>query len=274
MTKATPHSIIKSNRLAFAETKVKTVNMSKRDRLILECRYYNGEQDNPFAQKLNAHEVDKSHLPPPECMKYEYSLAADEVAYLHDAAKAWFYEHFWVTEKMREVNGFDFKSNLDECQHVVNRMENDGTPDELKALLWNRYEHWASGTFEGFMQWYHNFYQSRPTNRQRRAEERKKTLIPMCRYYKGEADCPPGLQDNHNVFWVYEKMWVEALSYSYTRGEDWRKTVEQEHLGAFAKKHNIPSSLVGLLFNRYKHWGHGGETTADFITWMEQQYLS
>jgi hypothetical protein len=247
--------------------------MSKRDSLILECRYYAGEKDNPFAQKLDANEVDKSNLTPPECMKYEYTIPPDKVNYLHVAAKLWFYEHFWVDEYEKENTKDWFEANEYYANDLKDFEPFDGTPIELKALLWNRYEHWTSGRLEDFKQWYLKYYQSRPTNRQRRAEERKKTLIPMCRYYKGEAECPQKMKDNSSLFWDYERHWVEALSYSYHRGEEWRKTVEKEHLEAFAKKHNIPATLVGLLFNRFMHWSSGYETTEDFCNWMQEHYL-
>ena len=109
--------------------------------------------------------------------------------------------------------------------------------------------------------------------RQRRAEERKKTLIPMCRFYKGEAECPKHLQENDGLLWDYERHWVEALSYSYRQGEEWRKTAEEEHLEAFAKKYDIPATLVGLLFNRFMHWSSGHESSEDFYKWMEEYYL-
>ena len=247
--------------------------MSKRDSLILECRYYAGEKDNPFAQKLNANEVDKSNLPPPDCMKTEYNLPPDEVCFLENAATAWRYECFWVDEFDNENTKHLSEANKYYANDLKDFEPNDGTPIELKALLWNRYEHWTSGRLEDFKQWYLKHYQSRPTNRQRRAEERKKTLIPMCRYYKGEAECPHKFQENGSLFWDYERHWVEALSYSYRRGEEWRKTVEKEHLEAFAKKHNIPATLVGLLFNRFMHWSSGYETTDDFYNWMQEHYL-
>lgn len=248
--------------------------MSKRDSLILECRYYNGENENPFEKELLAHEVDKSNFPPPECMKYEYTIPPDKVNYLHDAAKSWFYEQFWVENRDKEEHKAVFKDNIPYFVGIFKDFEKyDGTPIELKALLWNRYEHWTSGTAESFMEWYRNFYKSRPTNRQRRAEERKKTLIPMCRYYKGEAECPQALQENSSLFWDYEKHWVDALSYSYRRGDDWRKTFEKEHLDDFAKKHNIPATLIGLLYNRFMHWSSGYETTEDFYNWMQENYL-
>ena len=141
--------------------------MSKRDSLILECRYYNGEPDNPFAQKLNAHEVDKSHLPPPECMKEEYDLPPDEVVFLKNASTLWDYERFWVEEYDKENRRLLFESIRYFVTDLQGFETDDGTPIDLKALLWNRYEHWTSSTLESFKEWYRKYYQSRPTNRQR-----------------------------------------------------------------------------------------------------------
>ena len=146
--------------------------MSKRDILILECRYYAGEMENPFAQKLDAYEVDKSHLPSPECMQSEYNLPPDEVNYLNNAAIAWKYECFWVEKNVEENMKDVFEANEYYAEELKGFEPNDGTPIGLKALLWNRYEHWSFGTLESFKEWYRKYYQSRPTNRQRRAEER------------------------------------------------------------------------------------------------------
>ena len=58
-------------------------------------RYYKGEKENPFEKLLNQAEIDKSHLPPPECMKYEYKLPNNEVDRLRNSKMFWFYEsHF------------------------------------------------------------------------------------------------------------------------------------------------------------------------------------
>lgn len=216
--------------------------MSKRDFLILECRYYNGEPDNPFSQKLSAFE-----------------------------AELWYYERFWVGEYDKEDTKLVHEANKNYEKELLDFEPNDGTPIELKALLWSRYEQWTSGSLDGFKKWYLKYYQSRPTNRQRRAEERRKTLIPMCRYYKGEEQCP---SQKKELFRSYEKKWVEDLSYSYTRGDAWRKTCEEKQLRAFAYKYNIPTTLIGLLYGRFMHWGSGYETTEDFYNWLEEQYLT
>ncbi len=136
---------------------------------ILDCRYYNGEEENPFAQELDAHEIDKSHLPPPECMKSEYTLPPEVVSFLMNATTAWRYEKWWVEEIQNEEQTSFFEDIVSEYSHFFRDFEaDDGTPIELKALLWNRYEHWSSGSPESFKEWYHKYYQARLTNRQQR----------------------------------------------------------------------------------------------------------
>lgn len=101
-------------------------------------------------------------------------------------------------------------------------------------------------------------------------QERAQSLIPLCRYYKGEAQCP---SNTNKLFWSYEQKWVEDLSRSYSNGDLWRNTYEKEQLEAFAHKYRVPATLLGLLYGRFMHWGSGYETTEDFYRWMEEQYL-
>ena len=77
----------------------------------------------------------------------------------------------------------------------------------------------------------------------------------------------------YSMFWDYERIWVEALAYSFKRGEEWRKDFEQAHAWLLAKQYEIPATLVGLLYNRYMHWGSGHETTLDFNKWLEENYV-
>jgi hypothetical protein len=73
-------------------------------------RYYKGEPENPFDAILEAHEIDKSHLPPPECMKYEYSLPADTVKKLGLSVMFWNYERHFESEfaKNESSDWFNF----------------------------------------------------------------------------------------------------------------------------------------------------------------------
>jgi hypothetical protein len=108
-----------------------------REELILDCRYYNGEDDVPE------------------------SLPEGKDIY-------WDYERVWV--------GWVLEGD-DRPQQYIDRFtkefdlpnllpEDDGTPLGLKALLFNRYDHWAGGFMggskekytQGFKNWYHNRY--------------------------------------------------------------------------------------------------------------------
>ena len=77
---------------------------NRRKHIILMCRFYDGTEDNVFENELKAAEVDKSHLPPPECMKEEYKLSPKKVNQLKNACTALGYERFWVQEQMKGVD--------------------------------------------------------------------------------------------------------------------------------------------------------------------------
>lgn len=44
---------------------MKYTKEDKRRHLILMCRYYDGTEEDIYLKKLEAHEIDKSHFPPP-----------------------------------------------------------------------------------------------------------------------------------------------------------------------------------------------------------------
>ena len=144
--------------------------LNKKENLLLSCRFYNGEEENPFEKELYAHEVDKSHLPPPECMKEEFTIPPDEVNRLRSAMTSWFYESHWVNELL---NGYNDKERVEEYIAYGNEdfEANDGTPIELKALLWNRYYHWGGemSDQDSFRKWYKEQYQYMPTNKEKQA---------------------------------------------------------------------------------------------------------
>ncbi|MDE6266086.1 MAG: hypothetical protein K2M07_01885 [Muribaculaceae bacterium] len=103
---------------------------------ILDCRYYNGE-NNPPAETNTMF---------------------------------WNYEHLWArgTDRDWECEKDQLKQlGLWEWLH-----NNDGTPAALKCLLFNRYCHWIGlyGQPEGFIRWYsENYVEPALTNRQRKA---------------------------------------------------------------------------------------------------------
>lgn len=92
--------------------------------LIDYCRYYKGEEENPFEGK-------------------------DQ-----NKAMFWFYERHWVNEISKNENLISeylsdyLRNDLD------NFSFNDHIPITLKALLFNRYNHWNMGGAEGFKEFY------------------------------------------------------------------------------------------------------------------------
>lgn len=136
--------------------------MDKKD-LIKQCRYYKGEEQNPYEVELERYEVDKSHLPPPECMKTEYrGITEREIQRLQYSYIFWEYERYWVkfsldnemTSYLNEISS-EYKINV--LKYFDNK---DNVPLSLKAVLFNRYAHWHSGygnILEDFQSWYSHY---------------------------------------------------------------------------------------------------------------------
>lgn len=147
---------------------------NRRKELILNCRFYDGNDECLYEEKLRAHEIDKSHLPPPECMRDEYTLLDEEVARLKSAITAWNYERCWV------IKGGFYRDGIQEYIAYGNEdfCADDGTPISLKALLWNRYYYWGGdmSNQNSFRIWYRKYYASEPTNREKRAVQDKSEL--------------------------------------------------------------------------------------------------
>ena len=84
-----------------------------KEELILDCRYYNGEDDVPA------------------------TLSAGDAIF-------WDYERVWAGWVLegcdRLQKNIDHYSKAYDLPNLL--PENDGTPLGLKALLFNRYEHW------------------------------------------------------------------------------------------------------------------------------------
>lgn len=74
---------------------------------------------------------------------------------------------------------------------------------------------------EAFRKWYHTYYSSEPTNREKRAVKRRPGLVTKCLYYHGEETNPwdfIGVADDNlwrKWYWNLEREWVDALSMSY-----------------------------------------------------------
>jgi len=98
------------------------------DEHIKSCRYYNGEKKSPF--------------------------------HGGDNAMFWGYECWWVESFHDEQKRLVLQEALDRYQRFgLNSFDDsDGTPVSLKALLFNRYEHWLEGGPEDFKEWYRRVY--------------------------------------------------------------------------------------------------------------------
>lgn len=108
-----------------------------REELILDCRYYNGEDKAP------------SSIP-------------------EEKGMLWYYEQCWVRfvlendPLVRECIEF-YTKEFDLPNLLPDRI--DGTPIGIKAILWNRWDHWG-GTYlaphneqaESFKRWFLQYY--------------------------------------------------------------------------------------------------------------------
>lgn len=98
-----------------------------RSDLIKQCRYYRGEDENPFDEEQNK-------------------------------AMLWFYEKIWVAKMLANDPYLEEITNEYRSQGLENFSEEDGTPISLKAILFNRYEHWLEGGTDGFKRFYRKTY--------------------------------------------------------------------------------------------------------------------
>ena len=216
------------------------MDKNNRHERILDCRYYNGEDEAPQGISVSF----------------------------------WGYEQIWVESKYHD--NWDYEKEDLKRLGIENFDAEDGTPYSLKCLLFNRYCHWCGlyGGAEAFIKWYREQYQQpRLTNRQRRFRKRETELEKRCRFYKGEKVCPfqEGSKDEH--FWKYERIWVERLSQSYTYADKWREELTPyKKIQAYVKEHGLPSSFIGLLVNRDLHW-LGRIDEQDFLASIKRDYL-
>lgn len=117
-----------------------------RDELILDCRYYNGEDEAP------------------ETIRVEKRMF-------------WFYEKCWVDFVLNNdktlQESMDYFCGVYHLDEMLPE-EVDGTPLSLKAILFNRYDHWC-GRYgqshkdygEQMKEWYlHNYVAGTKTHRQ------------------------------------------------------------------------------------------------------------
>mgnify|MGYP004533537575 FL=1 len=255
----------------------------KRKHLILACRFFDGSDTCEYKEKLDAHEVDKTHLPPPECMKDEYTLPDEEVRRLLNACTVWNYEKHWVEASLQgHGDSGCTKEYIDYGNEDFNA--DDGTPISLKALLWNRYYHWGGwmSDQESFRNWYRKYYVSEPTNREKRAELRKPELIAKCKYYHGETFNPwnfamsAGFNYWRKTYWHLEKQWVDELSMSYKSFYANHDLLTYWNAVDYFEEKNEPLSLINYILGYHNHVAENCNATLDGVAAIdsyENQYI-
>ncbi len=137
--------------------------MDKKQELIKQCRYYKGEKNNPFEAELQRYEVDKSKLPPPECMKTEYKgIRQEEVMNLQMAISFWEYERAWMCISADDSYKDYINKQIETYNlHIAPEFRReDNVPISLKSILFNRFAHWHSGygdVISDFIEWYKHY---------------------------------------------------------------------------------------------------------------------
>ena len=118
-------------------------NLTRRQYLLSQCRYYNGESE------------------PPRSLPEGYALM-------------WDYEWHWVQRSLKNDPTMEQFQTMIEEFHLENK-DGDKTPLTLKALLLNRYLHWCGAyapieeALRHFEKWYECHYLIRSTNEERKA---------------------------------------------------------------------------------------------------------
>ena len=243
--------------------------------LLASCRFYKGEEENPFEQELDAHEVDKSHLPPPECMHTEYQgLTNEEIDRLECSATAWKYERMWV-EMSQKKDDFLLQMEEEYINHGLSDLyPYDGVAISLKALLFNRYCHWGYTDPDGFRKWYTHAYhpeiEQQEAARAKEREERKQELLKKTLFYKGEDTCPEAILAMNGMcgcYWDYERVWVQSEldpDEDYTNMVSYFQTNIQKNKPIYKP---VPLGLQAIFANRIEHWaGDGVPPTLESVT--------
>lgn len=85
-------------------------------------------------------------------------------------------------------------------------------------------------------------------------ETKNNALIYLCRYYKGENECPFKNEDE-KLFWSWERWWYEQTALSNDAGCSRISPFIDEYLKAglanFEIYDNTPITLKAVIFNRY-----------------------
>lgn len=238
--------------LAIKKKKLDSFTKDDISRFVLNCRFYNGEIEAPNW------------------------LSQNEKMF-------WWYEQIWCETHAEGKNEFE---HLEVFTDLMDFEETDGTPQDLKALICDRYCHFG-GSVEGFKNMYIEQYQSRKTHKEIRTQKRKIELISKCRYFKGEAYCFH-MGSKRTMPWYWEKEWVDTLAESYTN----KLVIEDRFLNLppflhstisvienkwknMAKDYNIPYTLLIHLCTRFfENWGgFMHEAEDNFLHWLHDEYL-
>ena len=122
---------------------MKPCDLTQRQFLLSQCRYYNGESE------------------PPRSLPEGCDLM-------------WGYERNWVLWSLKNGPMMEQFQRMIEEFHLENK-DGDKTPLTMKAMLLNRYLHWCGAyasieeTLKHFEKWYMDHYLVRPTNEERKA---------------------------------------------------------------------------------------------------------
>lgn len=102
----------------------------------------------------------------------------------------------------------------------------------------------------------------------------RKTLLKVCKYYKGERTCP---SDTNEMFWNYERSW---MGYRLDADSDFLHNCLEDYHNAglfdFEQNDGVPDTLKALLFDRFCHWNSGTmlECVEPFKKFYRNKYRS
>ena len=79
----------------------------------------------------------------------------------------------------------------------------------------------------------------------------KEELIKICKFYKGEEECPFDETSDKRYIWNYERVWVDLVLYNKPKSFE-LFLLEYSHAGLedFSKDDGVPITLKAILFNR------------------------
>jgi len=103
----------------------------------------------------------------------------------------------------------------------------------------------------------------------------ERELIALCRYYKGEEECPYEDRDKYvkdeEMWWFYEKCWVRFQQQAaYSDFAIYVSEYISVGLEFFEMNDGVPISLKALLFNR---WSKGSWSLAEGVPSFKRAYI-